>query len=294
LGGSRRIPHNTITINGFSKGKEEFLTPPIPVLTDFSPALRAKYKPMNRILITPLLFCLAAASASGGVVYNNGPYDLTDGANISGTVSGDSFTLGSSSMLNGVTFWATGSPQTGFLSAFSGSVSWAIYSSHSVSGASVPNVLLQSGTDTAPVVTDTGVAQSQLGGAPDNPVYLPVEIYEVDLSLPDIAVTGGTLYWLVLHESSWGSAFDGSAVYWAQTTSTNDLRAKFSFNLATPSSWANVWPSSATPTGTVAFELSGNPPASGVPEPASLQLLVVGFAALVALARIRTIVPRRV
>src|SRR5713226_3241557 len=85
------------------------------------------------------------------ILYDNGPPNQSDGANITGFAAGDDFTLGGSVTLNGGSFWSSANFDP-FANSFSGTIGWAILANSS----GLPGAILFSGSDSSPVLTDTG------------------------------------------------------------------------------------------------------------------------------------------
>ncbi|MBY8825358.1 beta strand repeat-containing protein, partial [Sphingomonas colocasiae] len=129
---------------------------------------------------------------------------------------------------------ALATPDNGILDGFSGTLSWAIYS---VGGNDQPGVLLFSGTDTTPLLVDTG---QNFSGS-----------FDIVRATIDLGVTlDAGSYFIVLHEGAWGSPSDGSEIY--AVRSSNPAAGAVAYSSAqeeNPIDWS--------PSGVVAFSLAG-------------------------------------
>jgi hypothetical protein len=199
--------------------------------------------------------------AHGSTVYNNGAPDQSDGANITGFVAADDFTLGVGVTLTGGTFWSSANFDP-FGDSFSGTIGWAVLADSSGS----PGAILFSGADSAPVLTDTGV---QIFGT---------EEWEIDFSLGSVSLGPGT-YWLALHESALGTPDDGSTIYWDTTGSQTGSLSQITADVTAASGWSS---NTALVNGNgsdLAFLLSSNSGTS-TPEPSAAGLVGVGILAI--------------
>jgi hypothetical protein len=117
----------------------------------------------------------------------------------------DDFTLASPSQLTAIEFWAVGNPD--FLSAFSGTVSWAIYDDAS----GLPGTVLLSGISSSTATLDTGI-----------PNFFG-DRYDVifDLESP-VALEANTKYWLEIHEGPTLTSNDGTEILWVSGTANAD------------------------------------------------------------------------
>ncbi|MBY8826316.1 beta strand repeat-containing protein, partial [Sphingomonas colocasiae] len=189
--------------------------------------------------------------APSGTIFNQSILDLQGANGISSSVNSDSFTLAERRMLTTITAALNDNgPNNGMLDGFSGTLSWGIYSS--VSGA--PGTLLFSGTDSTPLLVDSG--QNFADGT---------DVVLATIDLGNVTLDAGE-YFLALHEGAWGSAYDNTQIFWVRSSTPQDaVGSHASFNLANPSAWlsegqafafALEGPSYAS-TEQVAFDLKG-------------------------------------
>jgi hypothetical protein len=220
----------------------------------------------SRRLRAPSLIPAAAflflASAHAGTIYNNGPPDQADGANITGFVAADDFALAGSVTLTGGSFWSSANFDP-FANSFSGTIGWGILAN--VSGS--PGSILFSGSDSSPVLTDTGV---QIFGT---------EEWRIDFSLGSINLNSG-IYWLALHEGSLGTPDDGTTIFWDTTGSQTGSLSQFTADVTGASGWSFNSGLRSGSGSDLAFLLSGTsgggtPTPS--PEPSTLGLVSVAF-----------------
>jgi hypothetical protein len=113
----------------------------------------------------------------------------------------DDFVLAENSPVAAVRFWAIGN--SSFASAFSGILSWAIFSDN----AGVPGVVLVSGTGNMIRVSDTGV-----------PNFFGNR-YSVTFNLVSpVSLSANTRYWLEIHEGLTLTTNDGTEILWVSGT----------------------------------------------------------------------------
>jgi hypothetical protein len=113
----------------------------------------------------------------------------------------DDFVLAENSPVAAIRFWAIGN--SSFASAFSGTLSWAIYSDN----ASVPGVVLASGIGNMIKVSDTGV-----------PNFFGNR-YAVTFNLVSpVSLSANTRYWLEIHEGPTLTTNDGTEILWVSGT----------------------------------------------------------------------------
>ncbi|MBY8826489.1 tandem-95 repeat protein, partial [Sphingomonas colocasiae] len=161
--------------------------------------------------------------AAPGTLFNQSGIDITDAYNLSEYVTAESFTLAERRTLTTITAALNddSSPDNGILDGFSGTLSWGIYSS--VGGA--PGTLLFTGADSSPIMVDTGLNY----GSTDDIILATIDL--------GVTLDAGT-YFIVLHEGAWGSAYDGSKIWWMKTnTDIGSDGAYLSSNFANPSGW---------------------------------------------------------
>ncbi len=192
--------------------------------------------------------------ASPGRIFDQSGIDNTNALNVSLHVTAESFTLTQRRTLTTITAALNddNKPNNGMLDGFSGTLSWAIYSSASGS----PGTLLFTGSDSSPVLVDTGL---NYNGTTDDIVLTTIDL--------GVTLDPGT-YFIALHEGAWGSAYDNSTIWWMKTTTdlgSNGVHQ--STNLANPSNWSTETAGSAafalngpsyTTTEQVALDLKGN------------------------------------
>lgn len=153
-----------------------------------------------------------ALTATGG-----GGYDVSD------YVEAVDFTLADSTRLGSVDVWLEDGlvNDDGVLNTFTGTISWAIYSN----AAGDPGSSLATGHDATPLLVDTGL---NFNGR---------DLFRVRFELAPAPTLGAGTYWLLLHEGTWGSAFDSSFVLWTQTASIIGEPVHFADESATPGDW---------------------------------------------------------
>lgn len=198
-------------------------------------------------LIIAAAFCAGlAGNACASVVVNNGPPNQTGGSDANSFLEADNFTLAAASTnLNLVRFWALQS----IAADYTGSISWSINQN---SGGS-PGASVASGSAN-PLGVATGVAA--LG------------FFEFSYQFAINATLAAGNYWLVLHNGP-NNAQPGGDFYWEWSS---DQGNSMNFDLtSSPSSWTSNLAE-------LAFQLEARDP-QGVPEPATLALVVAGLAA---------------
>jgi hypothetical protein len=206
------------------------------------------------------VFAAAPSPARASTIYGNGAPNQANGSNISGFVTADDFTLSSAFTLTGLTFWASANFDP-FSGEFSGTIGWAILSD--ILG--LPDAVLFFGSDAAPVLTDTGVD------------ILGTREWRIDVALPSINLAAGT-YWLALREGDWGSANDGSTIYWNTTGNTTGALPLFTADLTGASGWTDAGMGTD-----LAFQLQDDDSAV-VPEPSAFFLTATALLGLLAFA----------
>ena len=216
----------------------------------------------------------AGGLLQAGTLYNNGAPDQADGANITGFVAADDFTLAGLVTLIGPggSFWSSANFDP-FGNSFSGTIGWAILADASGS----PGSILFSGSDSSPVLTDTGV---QIFGT---------EEWRIDFSLGSVNLNSGT-YWLALHEGALGTPDDGTTIFWDTTGNQTGSLSQFTADLTAASGWAFYRGLRGGRGSDLAFQLSGTGSGGGTPtpEPSTLGLVsvaLVGISILRKLAR---------
>jgi hypothetical protein len=142
-------------------------------------------------------------------IYNNGAPDQSDGSNITGFVAADDFILDSAVTLTGGTFWSSPNFDP-FTSQFSCTIGWAIHADRG----GTPCTILFSGSDSSPVLTDTGV---QIFGT---------EEWRIVFSLGSLNLGPGT-FWLVLHEGALGTPDDGTTSFGIRPAASTARSGRF-------------------------------------------------------------------
>ncbi len=167
----------------------------------------------------------AVSISPSGTLFNQSSLDVTNANGISNAVNSDSFALTERRTLGTITAALNDNgPNNGALDGFSGTLSWGIYSS--VSGA--PGALLFSGTDSTPLLVDSG--QNLFDGT---------DIILATIDLGNVTLDAGE-YFIALHEGAWGSAYDNTQIFWVRTSAPQDaVGSQASFNLANPSGWSS-------------------------------------------------------
>ena len=156
-----------------------------------------------------------ARAAGPTVVWDESRFVTLTSNNITGTVIANDFLLRGARSLSGFTAWLSDdvADDDGVLDSFSGTLGWAIYSNN----AGQPGTLLASGQDTAPTLTDTGVQDAS-----------GCDVVRVDVGFSSAVSLPAGRYWLALHEGNWGSASDGSIVWWQYANQVDFSQMYFS------------------------------------------------------------------
>lgn len=150
---------------------------------------------MLRTTVTLLLLFTALPVWGQTVVWDNGPYNVALGRDISGTATADDFSFNVAQSFDRIRFWAESGEV--LFGSFSGTIGWAIHSNN----INKPGAILFSGS-TADVTLD--LTGSSVGDA---------NIFQLEFPTGIINLPSGT-YWLQLRENAIGSATDGSPINW--------------------------------------------------------------------------------
>jgi hypothetical protein len=144
-----------------------------------------------------------AARAAGPIVWDQSDLDLSNSDSISDVVVGTDFVLTAPARISGATVWLVDDEANddGQLGSFDGVLSWAIYGHDAENFA--PDAPIRSGLALELLLTDTGLQH-------DGTADVVEARFELDQPL---SLTAGT-YWLVLHEGTWASVYDGDHVRW--------------------------------------------------------------------------------
>ena len=154
-------------------------------------------------------------------VIDQSALDVSSGHNISSFVQSNNFTVSGPTTLNRFTvFLAESTVATaGTFEGFGGTLSFAVYRDN---GSGLPGTLISTGSDTAPVATDTGL---DLGGR---------DLFQFVVNLGGIALASGN-YWLALHEGAWLSPTDGTDIFWSRSANdTNNNQRANTSNVTAP------------------------------------------------------------
>jgi len=201
------------------------------------------------------IFAGLASAAGATIVVDNGLPNQSGGSDLNSFLGADDFTLGASTLLNLVRFWSV----QGDATDYAGSIEWSIRQDSS----GAPGAVSASGS-----ATPTGVATG------NTTFGLPEFRYEFGIG---VTLAAGN-YWLVLHNGP-NNAQPSTTFYWAWSSDASNSNSNSqNFDLANP---AQGWTGNFAE---LAFQLearSVNP----APEPASIVLVGVGMAAMIARRR---------
>ena len=146
-----------------------------------------------------MLVLASAGLVRADVIFTNGALSSVDGNEMSGWIQANAFTLNDTSRITGVSFYALALTQA----VYNGSIDWGFYADES----GTPGELLVTGLQTVTAV-DAGPAELE-----------DYELFRFDFALSEgFVATGGTQYWLGLHNGSL-EGDENSGLYMAFATS---------------------------------------------------------------------------
>lgn len=195
------------------------------------------------------LLVAASPSVAAAQIYNNGLPNGVNGNEMTEWFQAEDFMLGANASLTGVRFWAAQGA-----GSYQGSITWRI---HSSSGGS-PGAILFSGS------------ASPVGAFQGPTICCGLDRYQYDFAVPSLSLSGGTTYWLSLHNGP-VTMTTRSEFYW-ETTNVNGTSTGMEDR--TPfddGGWFNNGQEHA-------FQLFGDP--GVVPEPSSVVLMASGLIAV--------------
>jgi PEP-CTERM motif len=163
--------------------------------------LGAYRKFLPKLACTLMLACLALAprDVCAGVILTNGTPDSSNGNNMWQAIAAEDFTFGSTTLITDVHFQAEIDPG----GVYAGSIAWFIYGDNGGS----PGATLSNGVATPPLIS-LGPAASP---------FTASTVYELDFFINPFTATGGTKYWLGLHNGDVSDS-TGTKFFWILAT----------------------------------------------------------------------------
>lgn len=216
-------------------------------------------------------FCaglMAASTAWGGIVYDNGLPNQESGVEMTYWMHGDDINVTGSITFNVIRFWNL--QPTATPSSYNGSIVWIVNDDADPFAPGYPAVAYQDSGVGFPTRTMTA---SITTGA-----FAGYDEYQNDFTLATpITLTTGQ-YWLVLHNGGYELDTDQS-FYWA-TTDNNGSSNSYSFVRTPPGPWVENSLSAPVSEAQLAFQLLNE---ASAPEPGTWGLLAAGIAGLAAM-----------
>ena len=150
------------------------------------------------------------------------------GTNVSDGITANDFTLAAGAHLGSLDAWIidAGGFDNGFGDSFSEVLSWAVYTN----SAGAPGTVIATGSDSTPQIEDSGL-ESGSG-----------DLLRVRIELRPSLTLGPGTYWLALHEGPWLSVYDGSDLFWADSTVPLGVGQWYDADESSPGPWDNQLP----------------------------------------------------
>jgi hypothetical protein len=148
-----------------------------------------------RLIFATALLASVEFTAQGGLVYDNGPLNISNSITGFGITSGrvaDDFVLGTPATIALIRFWLF----TGDAPRFSGTVSYGIYQN---SAGSLGTLIASGSTNPTVNIITLGLVS---------------QVPQLDVTLTSAVPLAAGAYWLEMHEGSTLTTNDGSEVSW--------------------------------------------------------------------------------